>query len=707
MSLQLTSADAAEQTFEFTAETPWIVSPNEPEPIRRALEDVKRDWYKVLGHVPVILSEAPAGWKGPLVYFGLGALPSREFASAPPVGRESFLLGVREMKNGARAIVATGTDVRGAIYAAYAFSETVLGVDPWWYWADKEPVYRGSIDVPAALNVQVGSPTIKYRGWFINDEDLLAGFSPDPLRENVFSLEMLDRVCETILRLRGNMIVPTTFAFPDERGHELAARRGLVLTMHHVSVLGLNSYRWPKDVPFSFTKHPEIMERYWQVCIDQLKDKEVVWSVGYRGKHDRPFWADEPEIATPRARGEVMARAIAKQVEMIRRAQPDAAIVSNMWEEGADFFRQGLITLPPGVTVVWPDDGTGLLRDDPTIISRVAPIAAGTTKAGAGQVQAGQGAYYHTAMLDGLSNQLSELVPPSRIYQEVGRFIRAGATEYFLLNVSDVRQVPLSTECAMKLAWDAAPYRGKTDQENHDTFILDWSRRQYGPEVATDMAALYREYFDAPSHRGNVRQGDHAPHRHMRDFGDEVIPLMQGGQPLSDKVRKTAAARLANSSSNEVYFSALLAKARALAPKIPSARRDFFQAHFLTALEVHLHSHKMMARYCQSLESLASGDRTASLTHLEHSLSASDAIFAALRAAETGKWAGWHVGEGLVGLDSSRHVVRAQIAFLRSESPPLPPAQRDWNTLYPTIYKYQERFQKNFPLLYGPTAVGR
>ena len=30
------------------------------------------------------------------------------------------------------SVVATGNGTRGAIYALYAFAETVLGVDPWW-----------------------------------------------------------------------------------------------------------------------------------------------------------------------------------------------------------------------------------------------------------------------------------------------------------------------------------------------------------------------------------------------------------------------------------------------------------------------------------------------------------------------------------------------------------------------------------------------
>ncbi len=36
---------------ELKADTPWVVAKDEPEPMRRVVEDVARDWYKALGSV--------------------------------------------------------------------------------------------------------------------------------------------------------------------------------------------------------------------------------------------------------------------------------------------------------------------------------------------------------------------------------------------------------------------------------------------------------------------------------------------------------------------------------------------------------------------------------------------------------------------------------------------------------------------------------
>ena len=34
-------------------------------------------------------------------------------------------------------------------------------------------------------------------------------------------------------------------------------KRGLIIAQHHAIPLGLNVARWPKDVPYNYTEHPE------------------------------------------------------------------------------------------------------------------------------------------------------------------------------------------------------------------------------------------------------------------------------------------------------------------------------------------------------------------------------------------------------------------------------------------------------------------
>lgn len=651
------AGDSGAPALVLTADTPWIVADGEPEAMQRALADLQRDWYKVLGHRPVILNQAPAGWRGPVIHLGT----RQPGVTDLPAGAEGFVLRAQQDAAGRPALVAAGTDLRGAIYAAYALAEEILGVDPWYYWTDHEPAARTQVEVPADLNRNFGPPTFRYRGWFVNDEDLLSGFAPDPLRENVFSLEMLDRICETILRLRGNMIVPATFSFPDERSWELASRRGLALNMHHIQVVGLNTFRWPGNVPFSYSKNPEVMERYWRDCIAAYKGREVVWSIGYRGRHDHPFWVDEPGLNTSAARGDLMTKAMARQAELIREVDPDAMIISNLWMEGAGMMHAGHLRLPEGAVVVWPDDmGNGYITDN-------------------GKVQAGQGVYYHTAMYTASRNQLSEMIPPGRICGELGRFVKAGATNYLLINVSDIRPVPLSTDCAMRFAWNAAPFLQRTDQENQEAFLVDWSRRQFGEPMAREIAALYARYFDIPYHQGRGNTGDNRLHAAME---------------RPDAGARTFAA------THLPYLADLAVAAEPLRTRVPENRRDFYQAHVLTPIAIHRHSLAMLEAYAAAQTALAAEDRDEALRQAELAMSAVDALFAALRRAETGRWRTWYMGDLLVCMETSRDRIRDLQARLRGEPPPPRRRLSHPREAYPHMYRYQLPFLKNFPRLY-------
>lgn len=672
--------EAAKPGMTLEVGTPWVVEDGQPEAVQRALKDVERDWYKVFGRRPVVLKEVPAGWSGPVIYLGSSGSWRGRLVKENSSGPESFVLRSLRDDSGRSALVATGADIRGSIYAAYALSEEILGVDPWYYWVDKEPSAKSRIEIPAGFDRKFGPPTFKHRGWFINDEDLLAGFAPDPLRENVFSLEMYDRIYETLLRLRGNMIVPATFSFPDEKCQELAARRGLILNMHHILVLGLNTFRWPKDVPFSYSKHPEVMERYWQACIDAYKDYEVVWTVGYRGKHDQPFWTDEPEMKTPQQRGDVITRAIAKQVEMIRKVHPAAPMIANMWSEGADLYRQGFIKLPAGVTLVWPDNGSGIIRDN-------------------GQVKPGQGIYYHTAMLNSAANQFSEMVNPGRIFNQVGRFVRAGATDFLLVNVSDIRPVPLSTDCVMKMAWDAKPFLEGTHEHNMREFISDWSRRQFGADAAGKISGIYQEYFACSYMNDSGLKGEHWLHRRLRQLQEKTYPLVAAGKPLDDESVKMCDELVKFSSENSDYMAKLLAKAEPLMADVAPGRRDFYQGHVLTQIQIHLQSLLALEAFSQSMKDYSAGDSPKAAIMAGKALDACNKLESEVHKAEYGKWAAWYAGDKLMNLGRTRCRVENTLASLKHEPEPVrSPLWDDYH--YNSFYQYQERFSANFPLMY-------
>ncbi len=253
------------------------------------VKDLVRDLYKVVGVpvAPLLSLPAPAvrtACDTVLVLAMDGSMPAESFtiAARPAPGPLAYA-----------TVTLTGADTRGLLYAIYHFTHAQLGVDPFWWFLDIQPPFQGVVTVPDDYAYASGAPAFLSRGAFFNDEDLSGYFFADAAGDSVYTGHVANFYCETLLRLRANTIIPSTFAFVDERPYRVAAARGLKLGNHHVMPVGNNVYAWPKGVPYSFRTSPEPFVFAWESVIDyQLRQeqREMVFSVGYRGINDEPFW---------------------------------------------------------------------------------------------------------------------------------------------------------------------------------------------------------------------------------------------------------------------------------------------------------------------------------------------------------------------------------------------------------------------------------
>ena len=411
-------------SFTLTPDAAFVISDSEPAPVRRALDNVLLDFYLVLGRRPYIFSSPPAPGTFPntsaLVFLGtqaaapwLSTLDARVPGLCTPGWEAHCVLAPVGGAGGyANVLLATGAGDRGAMYGAYSFAEEVLGVNPWKLLLDDMPAYTGSVDVPEGLALAFPPPFYKYRAAFINDEDLLAGRFPDPLRKAAIGPETYERLFETLLRLKANMVVPATNPFPDQAVNTLAGLRGLVLSFHHYDLLGGNVFSWPlAPAAWDWEHDPATMASVWRSAVGaQAAIPEVVWSTGLRGLNDYPY----PCTLGPTRCGAQISQAIGNQTQWVRAAQgQQAQLVLYMWDELLELLEGGHLTLPEGVQVVFTDAGEGYMP----------PTNGNWSKYCAG-------VYYHTAMYTGYArthgtNQLSELVPVDRIFAELGRAANA------------------------------------------------------------------------------------------------------------------------------------------------------------------------------------------------------------------------------------------------------------------------------------------
>ncbi len=673
-----------------------VESAQESGPVQRATKDLERDFVKVFGQAPKLVNDLKDA-TGPtaILIAQRENLPSG-VDCATTANTEAFAFSIASAQNGKHVVCLTGADMRGTIYAIYQFSQSVLCVDPMYLWTDRKPAKRTSIPLPKDFTRTYPSPVFKYRGFFPNDEDLLTGWVIPPKDEqDGIALSVWDQVFETILRLKGNMVVPGTWTFPDDAPVHAATERGLIVNQHHAIPLGVNVARWPANVPYNFSTHPEILERAWTNAVNEYKpDEEILWSVGLRGLSDSSYASLDPSVRdNDPLLGQRISEAIAEQMKIVRAKYPKAEFVTDLWQEGARLMREGYLKIPPEVMLVWADTGYGDMQDD-------------------GKVTAGQGMYFHIAMMNGQANQLSEMVPVERIQEELGRYIKAGATSYFLVNTSDIRPVAMTARAVMETAWGGVPQEKDADTAYYRT----WATEEFGAKSADALAAVYKDYFAAPSLRrppfgfGMTSAGNAPPPPPAIDFtrwdGDQhyhsearrlILDDLSVHQVIAipSQSPKWTQPRLMPSGTAEMReraldndiqdgeeavprWDAMWNKAVSAESLVDPARRQYYQAEVLTMITINRESNRMLLELAKAMKDADAGDKEKAEAEAATSLAALDDIQKSMALAEYGKWKNWYRGDWLTGVYRTHELVQDYLNHLKDPMARLP-APASWS----------------------------
>src|SRR5699024_2235821 len=215
------------------------------------------------------------------------------------------------------ALVIAGSDARGTIYGIYQVSEWI-GVSPW-YWYSDVPIERKEQIELSFSPVFEKSPSVRYRGIFINDEErtidwIKEKFATELGAPNVFFYR---HVFELLLRLRLNTLWPAmhegTTAFnvkEDDEGISInakeAAKYGIIMSASHCEMMlrnnvgewqawfekNKNNYTWQTDdwaKAFDYTLHKEQIIQYWRERLIANKEFESILALGIRGVHDGAY----------------------------------------------------------------------------------------------------------------------------------------------------------------------------------------------------------------------------------------------------------------------------------------------------------------------------------------------------------------------------------------------------------------------------------
>jgi hypothetical protein len=240
---------------------------SEPECVRLAVRDLINDVEKITGKVLKITDEEKTN-SGTLI---IQTKPN-------PEKWESYSVMTKDGN-----LYITGSDERRTMFGVYYFIENYLGTDPFYWWSGIEPEKKETLEF-SEIDYTGKEPDFKFRGWFINDEDLLTEFMPPsgkrqldyPYYQQIANYDLIDWVFESMVRARFNLVIPASFLEifnpAEEELVKRASVRGLFVSQHHIEPMGVSAFGyfnyWERKTGrkpvFSFYSEREKLLETWE-----------------------------------------------------------------------------------------------------------------------------------------------------------------------------------------------------------------------------------------------------------------------------------------------------------------------------------------------------------------------------------------------------------------------------------------------------------
>lgn len=617
-----------------------LVDAAAPEPVRLAAADLQRDLRRLAGRDDGF-ALLPDGVDAHAIHI------TTEAGDTP----EGYTVRVGE-----EGVSITGTDTLGTVFGIYAFSTHCLGVLPLHRMIDCFPAARAAMTL-APRTVTSPVRRVRFRGWFLNDEDLLTDFRPGggrrdidyPFYENVMHTDVLDMALETALRLEINLVIPSSFvdiANPDEEKLVRAVcRRGLYISQHHVEPMGVSYFaadaymkrHGAPDEAVSFVRNRARMEEIWRDYAARwaVWGDRVVWQFGLRGKADQSVWKADPSVPmSPAARGAIITDAIAVQHRIVSETlgRTDFPSTATLWMEGAELYGRGHLRIPDQTIVVFSDVGfSQLFGDDFYRVER-----------GAGKHY---GVYYHAGFW-GEGPHLAEGCDLRKMAFSYREAWAKRSLDYSILNVSNIRPLHIAVWLNARLLADPA---GTDSADAADAMLHDL----FG-DAAEQVKPLFWAYYDTIADLGSAELIDRCRRYEFcyHDYGPLDFPEL----PVTDGLLRSIGRRILDGRHYTVddarfgevleaslaRWEALSVRMDAAAPTLPADCRRYF-AQFLQFETFYMLQMTRWLLACRTM--MQAKDAAARGGACTAACAALTAILEARTILEQDSWAGWHNGE--------------------------------------------------------------
>lgn len=538
-----------------------------------------------------------------------------------------------------------GSDKLGTIYGLFHLSE-LLGITACTFWGDTgHPVYEKLVlktrenteksQIDNCIFVENGisrEPSVKYRGFFINDEwPCFGNWTCSHFKG--FTAQMYDHVFEYLLRMKGNYLWPAmwTSSFlldgPGMESMKLADAYGIYIGMSHHEPCMRSSEEWDlvkgKDSPYgedwSYLTNKEGLLKYWEDGLKRCCGHQVFPTIGMRGERDSKMLGEDAQIEE---NVRVLKDIITQQRRLIRENLEQEGqtypLLFAVYKEVEDYYfgdskTAGLRDFQEldGVTLMLCEDNFGNMRALPRKEER--------------SRNGGFGMYFHLDYHGGpCSYEWVASTPVTKIWEQMSMAYEYGIQDVWIVNAGDVKFQEYPLNFFMDMAYDFETWRRK---EAVAGYARQWTKKQFGTYTTSKeqekIAWILGEYIRLNHLRRPESCNDKVYHPAHFEEGRRMLLRCE----KLEQENESMLALLRERKREDAYFSMIYYSAAASANLLKMHLYGGMNHHF--ALQGKAVANEM-------------GDR------MEACIARDEALGEEMRAFKEGKWAGMeaacHIG---------------------------------------------------------------
>ncbi|KAF3936617.1 hypothetical protein ABW19_dt0209873 [Dactylella cylindrospora] len=377
------------------------------------------------------------------------------------------------------ALVVSGSDQRGTIYGLYDISET-MGVSPWYWWADVAPKKKTNIWVRGNARKVQASPSVKYRGFFINDEwPALGGWASEKYGSVPFNKEFYRTVFELCLRLKANYIWTamwnSAFYVDDTGNGPLADSYGVFIgTSHHEPMARAEREQQSQLTgPWDWTTNKAEITEFFRYGAQRAKEWDTIFTMGMRGSGD---------AASPTLTAESLEDVIRTQQSILTSVfnTTSLAQIPQTWvlyKEVGQYYQAGM-SVPDSITLLWTDDNAGNILRTPL-----------TNETSHG---AGAGVYYHFDYVGAPRNyKWINTIQLVKTWEQMHLAYEKKARQIWIANVGDIKPLEIPLSHFLDMAYDMSKHATPNSTSN---WLKRWATKEFGSNIADVTANILNTY---------------------------------------------------------------------------------------------------------------------------------------------------------------------------------------------------------------------